>query len=169
MAAGGIGGFALALARKARRGSSIGFRTSTAYGPRPRGLSKLSKPPALTIAQTIARWLISAMWPRGQQLGVGLSDARRCLTQVLGVERGEQVGGGPLAAGPPIERRYFLLRPKSDLAVSAALSIASFTDDLAWSALPSLLRPLSSVTAPAASLARPLAWSTFLSVICVLL
>jgi hypothetical protein len=58
---------------------------------------------------------------------------------------------GPPAAGPSIERRYFLLRPKSDLAASAALSIASFTDDLAWSALPSLLRPLSSVTDPPAT------------------
>lgn len=42
--------------------------------------------------------------PRGQQLGVGLSDAPRHLTQVLGVEldteRGEQVGGGPLGGGP---------------------------------------------------------------------
>jgi hypothetical protein len=112
--------------------------------------------------------------PRGQQLGVGLSDAPRRLAQVLGTEHGEQVGGGPPGGGqgrpPPVRR--------SNAATSCFARRATWpsrppcrahASPTIWPARPCpLLRSLSSVTAAAASLARPLASSTFWSVICVL-
>ncbi len=112
--------------------------------------------------------------PRGQQLGVGLSDAPRRLAQVLGTEHGEQVGGGPPGGGqgrpPPVRRRTPLLpaSPEERLGRLGRPVDRMLHRRFAWSASPSLSRSLSSVTAPAASLARPLASSTFWSVICVL-